>query len=119
MVNLNSIYTESKQKKNAIANLILSCYFVLFIFPFNMEEEITRTHITMEGNSIDDSENANAVMHTPTAMSKLQSSSGRVLRDLTNLPMKKDLDGSLKRSTSIPPPIDVPCKSKNDSQYSY
>nr|VDC94634.1 unnamed protein product [Brassica oleracea] len=64
----------------------------------------------MEGNSIDDSENANAVMHTPTAMSKLQSSSGRVLRDLTNLPMKKDLDGSLKRSTSIPPPIDVPCK---------
>ncbi|KAL0677095.1 hypothetical protein Bca4012_005076 [Brassica carinata] len=75
-----------------------------------MEEEITRTHITMEGNSIDDSENANAVMHTPTAMSKLQSSSGRVLRDLTNLPMKKDLDGSLKRSTSIPPPIDVPCK---------
>lgn len=78
MVNLNSIYTESKQKKNAIANLILSCYFVLFIFPFNMEEEITRTHITIEGNNIDDSENANAVMHTPTAMSKLQSSSGRV-----------------------------------------
>lgn len=91
---------------------------VLFIFPFNMEEENTRLHITMEGNSIDDSEKANAV-HTPTAMSKLQSSSGRVLRDLTNLPMKKDLGGSLKRSTSIPPPQDVPCKSKNDSQCSY
>ncbi|CAF2043988.1 unnamed protein product [Brassica napus] len=66
----------------------------------------------MEGNSIDDSEKANAV-HTPTAMSKLQSSSGRVLRDLTNLPMKKDLGGSLKRSTSIPPPQDVPCKTTN------
>ncbi|KAG2282555.1 hypothetical protein Bca52824_053775 [Brassica carinata] len=64
----------------------------------------------MEGNNIDDSENANAVMHTPTAMSKLQSSSGRVLRDLTNLPMKKDLEIARKRSTSIPPPIDVPCK---------
>ncbi|WZZ15825.1 hypothetical protein YC2023_108914 [Brassica napus] len=79
-----------------------------------MEGDNTRLHITMEGNSIDDSEKANAV-HTPTAMSKLQSSSGRVLRDLTNLPMKKDLGGSLKRSTSIPPPQDVPCKSKNDT----
>ncbi|KAH0909765.1 hypothetical protein HID58_033086 [Brassica napus] len=68
----------------------------------------------MEGNSIDDSEKANAV-HTPTAMSKLQSSSGRVLRDLTNLPMKKDLGGSLKRSTSIPPPQDVPCKKKTNT----
>ncbi|KAF2611006.1 hypothetical protein F2Q70_00010549 [Brassica cretica] len=67
----------------------------------------------MKGNSIDDSENANSVMHTPTTMSKLKSSSGRVLRDLTNLPMNKDLVGSLKRSTSMPPPIAAPCKTTN------
>nr|VDD24382.1 unnamed protein product [Brassica oleracea] len=72
----------------------------------------------MEGNNIDDSENANAVMHTPTAMSKLQSSSGRVLRDLTNLPMKKDLEIARKRSTSIPPPIDVPCKKTTNTSNS-
>lgn len=65
-------------------------------------------------NSYDDSENSShAVMHSTTTMSKLQSNSSRILRDLTNLPKNKDLVGSIKRSTSMPPPITVHCKSKN------
>lgn len=63
-------------------------------------------NVNMEGDS-------NAVMHTPTNQSKLQRNPGIVLRDLTNLPLNKDVVGSMKRLTSMLPPKASHCKSKN------
>lgn len=76
----------------------------------NMDEDKVRKR--KRDNIFDDSENSKAVMHTPTSMSKLQSNSGRVLRDLTNIPFNSDSDNSLKRSIAMPSPNAVHCKSK-------
>ncbi|KAJ4904918.1 Uncharacterized protein Rs2_01385 [Raphanus sativus] len=57
-------------------------------------------------NNFDASKYPNDFMHIPISMSKLQSKSGSVFTDLTNLPVQMDSRGSVKRSEeSMPPPI--------------
>ncbi|KAJ4887949.1 Uncharacterized protein Rs2_27697 [Raphanus sativus] len=79
----------------------------------NMDEDKVRKR--KRDNIFDDSENSKAVMHTPTSMSKLQSNSGRVLRDLTNIPFNSDSDNSLKRSIAMPSPNAVHCKTNSNT----
>lgn len=63
-------------------------------------------------NNFDASKYPNDLMHIPISMSKLQSKSGSVFTDLTNLPVQMDSRGSVKRSEeSMPPPI-ARCKGK-------